>query len=46
MLRQDGGCPIGRHELLNEEWELITTLRDEVVRWHKDNAPKEKDAND
>ena len=24
---QDAGCPIGRHELLNNEWQLLGLLK-------------------
>jgi len=40
MAMQDAGCPVDRHELLNEEWRVLGALKAERERMSAEKARK------
>jgi len=32
----DAGCPVGRHELTDEEWKYMPLIRAEKAKWQED----------
>jgi len=40
----NSGCPIGRHELRNEEWLALGAMKDELERIAAEEAKKKAEA--